>query len=125
MSDQKLLIHHKEHRRIKREVLIALSSQNYTLDRSKGAIKIKVPKKRGAPYGNKNAIGNKGNKHASPPLGNINAQKHGLYANMLYRLQMVKIEEHLIEQNQWSYEAVLYYREKVLNGEIYINPFKR
>ncbi|MEB8400559.1 hypothetical protein NGG61_11535 [Enterococcus casseliflavus] len=86
---------------------------------------MKVPKKRGAPYGNKNAIGNKGNKHASPPLGNINAQKHGLYANMLYRLQMIKIEERLIEQNRWSYEAVLYYREKVLNGEIYINPFKR
>ena len=125
MSDQKLLIHHKEHRRIKREVLIALSSQNYVLSRSKGTIKIKVPKKRGAPYDNKNALGNKGNKNASPPLGNINAQKHGLYGNMLYRLQMIKIEERLIEQNQWSYEAVLYYREKLLNGEIYINPFKR
>lgn len=122
MSDQKLLIHHKKHRRIKHEVLIALCSQNYTLDRSKGTIKIKVPKKRGAPYGNKNAVGNKG---GGAPIGNNNAYKHGFNSNLMYKFQMARIEELLIEHDQWSYEAVCYYREKVLDGEIRINPFKR
>ncbi|EPH88112.1 hypothetical protein D922_04030 [Enterococcus faecalis 06-MB-DW-09] len=37
----------------------------------------------GAPPNNKNAVGNKGNKNASPPKRNNNALKHGLYAKYL------------------------------------------
>lgn len=48
--------------------------------------------KRGAPYGNKNALGNKGgapagnqnavgNKGGGAPKGNTNAMTHGLYAD--------------------------------------------
>lgn len=39
--------------------------------------------KGGAPPNNKNAVGNKGNKNASPPKRNNNALKHGLYAKYL------------------------------------------
>lgn len=39
--------------------------------------------KGGAPPRNKNAVGNKGNKSASPPKRNSNALKHGLYAKYL------------------------------------------
>lgn len=39
-----------------------------------------VPNKRGAPFRNKNAIGNKG---GGAPIGNENALKHGLYAKWL------------------------------------------
>lgn len=41
------------------------------------------PSNRGAPQGNQNAVGNKGNKSASPPKRNSNALKHGLYAKYL------------------------------------------
>lgn len=40
-------------------------------------------KSRGAPRGNSNAKGNKGNKHASPPKRNTNALKHGFFAKFL------------------------------------------
>ena len=41
----------------------------------------KIPKP-GAPKGNKNALGNKGNRNArGAPQGNINAVRHGLYMN--------------------------------------------
>ncbi|MEX1437333.1 phage terminase small subunit [Enterococcus sp. C77] len=39
---------------------------------------------RGAPEGNKNAVGNKGNKKASPPVGNKNALKTGEYETIFY-----------------------------------------
>lgn len=39
-----------------------------------------TPPKRGAPYRNKNAVGNKG---GGAPLGNQNAYKHGLFAKWL------------------------------------------
>ena len=115
-------IYRKEHCRIKRELLIALSRQNYDFSRSKGIIRVKIPKKRGAPYGNKNAVGNNG---GGAPIGNANAYKHGFDSNLMYRFQMAKIEKMLIERDQWSYEALLYYREKVLSGEIQFNPLKR
>lgn len=40
--------------------------------------------KRGAPFGNRNAIGNKG----GAPFGNRNAEKHGLFENLAYRYRM-------------------------------------
>ncbi len=42
-----------------------------------------APKKKGAPVGNSNGKGNKGNKSASPPKQNSNALKHGFYAKHL------------------------------------------
>ncbi|EGO5059588.1 small subunit of terminase [Enterococcus faecalis] len=44
-----------------------------------GATKEVQPTNRGAPQGNQNAIGNKGNKSASPPKRNKNAVKTGEY----------------------------------------------
>lgn len=38
-----------------------------------------VTNRGGAPFGNQNAVGNKGNSRASPPLGNKNAIKTGEY----------------------------------------------
>lgn len=38
----------------------------------------------GAPFGNQNAIGNKGNSRASPPVGNKNALKTGEYETIFY-----------------------------------------
>lgn len=40
--------------------------------------------KGGAPIGNQNAIGNKGNNRASPPIGNKNALKTGEYETIFY-----------------------------------------
>ncbi|OKL37006.1 phage terminase small subunit [Domibacillus mangrovi] len=40
-------------------------------------------KKKGAPVGNSNGKGNKGNKTAAPPKRNSNAQKHGFFAKFL------------------------------------------
>lgn len=45
--------------------------------------------KRGAPYGNKNALGNKG----GAPFGNLNAEKHGLHTNLIYRLRLQRVTE--------------------------------
>ncbi|EOS7783877.1 helix-turn-helix domain-containing protein, partial [Enterococcus hirae] len=42
------------------------------------------PNNRGAPEGNKNAVGNKGNKRASPPKRNKNALKTGEYETIFY-----------------------------------------
>lgn len=39
--------------------------------------------KKGAPLGNANSKGNRGNKHATPPKQNSNALKHGFYARHL------------------------------------------
>ncbi|EPI2195077.1 phage terminase small subunit [Enterococcus faecalis] len=49
-----------------------------------GATKEVQPANRGAPQGNKNAVGNKGNKSASPPVGNKNALKTGEYETIFY-----------------------------------------
>ncbi|ERK34087.1 TPA: phage terminase small subunit [Enterococcus faecium] len=45
--------------------------------------KSNVTNQGGAPLGNQNAKGNKGNSRASPPVGNKNAVTHGLFANWL------------------------------------------
>lgn len=42
------------------------------------------PNNRGAPEGNKNAVGNKGNKRASPPVENKNALKTGEYESIFF-----------------------------------------
>ncbi|MGA5590080.1 phage terminase small subunit [Enterococcus mundtii] len=42
------------------------------------------PNNRGAPEGNKNAVGNKGNKKASPPKRNKNALKTGEYETIFF-----------------------------------------
>lgn len=62
-----------------------------------------MAKKRGAPFGNKNAIGNKG---GGAPLGNENAVKHGLYINYKFRFMMWKIEEQLISEGRWNLEKM-------------------
>lgn len=49
-----------------------------------GATEGVQPNNRGAPEGNKNAVGNKGNKKASPPVGNKNALKTGEYETIFY-----------------------------------------
>ncbi|MGM0021463.1 hypothetical protein IGK80_002349 [Enterococcus sp. DIV0609] len=43
-----------------------------------------VTNRGGAPFGNQNAVGNKGNSRASPPLGNKNAIKTGEYETIFY-----------------------------------------
>ena len=44
-------------------------------------------RKRGAPKGNKNAVGNKG----GAPFGNANAVKHGLFMDLGYRILMDQV----------------------------------
>lgn len=46
--------------------------------------KSNVTNQGGAPIGNQNAIGNKGNSRASPPVGNKNALKTGEYETIFY-----------------------------------------
>lgn len=70
-------------------------------------------KKRGAPYGNTNALGNKGgapkgNKNAlgnsggGAPYGNLNAEKHGFYSYTFMRNQFlaVRVYKQLLEKGQ-------------------------
>lgn len=64
---------------------------------------VKMVKKRGAPFGNKNAIGNKG---GAPPLGNMNAVNFGFNIDYGYRLMMASIEEKLISEGKWSVEKM-------------------
>lgn len=60
-------------------------------------------KKRGAPYGNKNAIGNKGgapkgnrnavgNRGGGAPYGNLNAEIHGLYSYVYWRNKTLAVK---------------------------------
>lgn len=64
---------------------------------------IEMVKKRGAPFGNKNAVGNKG---GGAPLGNMNAVKFGFNIDYGYRLMMSNIEEMLISEGKWSIEKM-------------------
>jgi uncharacterized protein YjcR len=59
--------------------------KRYGWSRKKGAPKRKGmhPKQKGAPKGNINAKGNKGNKNATPPKRNTNAMTHGLFSKWL------------------------------------------
>lgn len=50
----------------------------------RGATEGVQPNNRGAPEGNKNAVGNKGNKKASPPRRNKNALKTGEYETIFF-----------------------------------------
>ncbi|VEE79986.1 phage terminase small subunit [Enterococcus hirae] len=47
-------------------------------------VKGNVTNQGGAPFGNQNAKGNKGNSRASPPIGNKNALKNGEYETIFY-----------------------------------------
>lgn len=114
--------HPKEKTRRINCMLHALFHGDYRLNRSKGVFYIHIPKKKGAPYGNKNAIGNRG---GGAPLGNLNAEKTGLYTDLMYRWQMAEIEKRLIEADYWSKEAVTYYAKKVKNGEMRVNFSKQ
>ncbi|HGZ2521494.1 TPA: phage terminase small subunit, partial [Enterococcus faecalis] len=62
-----------------------------------GATQEVQPTNRGAPQGNKNAVGNKGNKRASPPIGNKNAIKTGEYETIF--ADMLSDEEKNIYSN--------------------------
>ena len=110
-------MHPKEKNRRVDCMIIALGSNDYRLNRSTGRIVLSIPKKRGAPYGNKNGVGNKG---GGAPLGNLNAERHGLYTNLGYRIQMMKIEESLMKNGQYNVELVRNIAEKVKSGEVRI-----
>ncbi|MGM9897977.1 MAG: phage terminase small subunit [Enterococcus faecalis] len=56
-----------------------------------------VTNRGGAPFGNQNAVGNKGNSRASPPLGNKNAIKTGEYETIF--ADMLSDEEKAIYSN--------------------------
>lgn len=62
-----------------------------------GATKEVQPTNRGAPQGNQNAVGNKGNKSASPPKRNKNAVKTGEYETIF--ADMLSDEEKNIYSN--------------------------
>lgn len=79
-----------------------------------------MAKKRGAPYGNKNAVGNKG---GGAPLGNLNAEKTGFSTDIMYRSQMAEIERRLIENGDYGIEAVRYFAKKVKSDQIRLNIF--
>ncbi|NJE65081.1 small subunit of terminase [Enterococcus durans] len=49
-------------------------------------VKGNVTNQGGAPFGNQNAKGNKGNSRASPPVGNKNALKTGEYETIFYEI---------------------------------------
>lgn len=78
-------MHPREKRRRVDCIRIALGTNNYRLNRFTGKIALMIPKKRGAPYGNKNAIGNKG---GGVPLGNINAEQHGFYTDWAIKFKL-------------------------------------
>ncbi len=107
-------MHPKEKRRRITLMFTALGSNEYRLNRSTGRIILTIPKKRGAPHGNKNAVGNKG---GGVPLGNLNAEKHGFYTNLGYRWRMVEIEQLLMDSGQYSVELVRGIAEKVKTGQ--------
>lgn len=90
----------KEKHRIKLAIYTALATKNYTMNRLEGVIHIKIPKKKGAPYGNKNALGNKGGKGGL--FGNTNAQKHGFYSNGIYRLFMYDYCQRVMELEKYE-----------------------
>lgn len=60
--------------------------------------KSNVTNKGGAPMGNKNAIGNKGNSRASPPKGNKNALKTGEYETIF--------AEYLSDEEKGIYQSI-------------------
>lgn len=60
--------------------------------------KSNVTNKGGAPTGNKNAIGNKGNSRASPPKGNKNALKTGEYETIF--------AEYLSDEEKGIYQSI-------------------
>ena len=60
--------------------------------------KSNVTNKGGAPSGNKNAIGNKGNSRASPPKGNKNALKTGEYETIF--------AEYLSDEEKGIYQSI-------------------
>lgn len=60
--------------------------------------KSNVTNKGGAPTGNKNAIGNKGNSRASPPRGNKNALKTGEYETIF--------AEYLSDEEKGIYQSI-------------------
>ncbi|HGF7732423.1 TPA: phage terminase small subunit [Enterococcus faecium] len=65
--------------------LNTLKSWRKRYDWQRGGATLRVqPNNRGAPKGNQNAIGNKGNSRASPPVGNKNALKTGEYETIFY-----------------------------------------
>ena len=74
-----------------------------------------MKKHRGAPYGNKNAIGNsggapKGNKNAKDhgaPYGNRNAQTIGLYANTGIFCEEPLQYEYLTDEEKRVYDEIL------------------
>jgi hypothetical protein len=80
-------------------------------------------RKRGAPKGNKNAVGNRG---GGAPVGNTNAQKHGLYGRegLLNRKSQEKLKH---EIREWLHQqrVLKYWAEKLYNGEITPDDFCR
>ncbi|MEX1562801.1 phage terminase small subunit, partial [Enterococcus sp. C52] len=65
--------------------LNTLKSWRKRYDWQRGGATLRVqPNNRGAPKGNQNAIGNKGNSRASPPVGNKNALKTGEYETIFF-----------------------------------------
>lgn len=61
-----------------------------------------MTRKRSAPFGNKNEVGNK----EGAPLGNTNAVEHGFNIDYGYRFMMASIEEKLISEGRWSLEVL-------------------
>lgn len=98
-----IMVYAKRKRRRIYCIWILLGTKNYSLNRSTSKIAVTIPKKRGAPYGNKNALGNKG---GCVPVGNMNIEKHGLYTSLDYQFQMIKIEESLSENGQYRIDMV-------------------
>ena len=65
--------------------LNTLKSWRKRYDWQRGGATLRVqPNNRGAPKGNQNAKGNKGNSRASPPMGNKNALKTGEYETIFF-----------------------------------------
>lgn len=55
-----------------------------SIDKWSAELKGNVTNQGGAPFGNQNAKGNRGNSRASPPVGNKNALKTGEYETIFY-----------------------------------------
>ena len=68
-----------------------------SIDKWSAELKGNVTNRGGAPFGNQNAVGNKGNSRASPPLGNKNAIKTGEYETIF--ADMLSDEEKDIYSN--------------------------
>ncbi len=80
---------------LNQKVTESCSSDNKKVAKTKKKILVKNENKKGAPTGNKNAVGNSG----GAPVGNTNSVKHGLFAKINTRTLTKEEQEYILGGN--------------------------